>query len=370
MINFVAIVYQKIAKPIFFKFDAEDVHIFMLNLGEAMGNIAPVRLLTSMLFANKPPILSQKIAGLNFNSPLGLAAGFDYEAKLPRFLPSLGFGFTTIGTITNHSYQGNPKPRLGRLPKSKSLLVNKGFKNPGATTIIKKIATIHTSIPFGISIGQTNNGSLETISDAIADIVSTFKHFESKPLPHTHYELNISCPNLHTHLDFYQPKNSTKLLVEIQKLKLSRPVFIKLPIVLTDSEFSALLRAISPFKCVTGIIVGNLQTNRHHPTIDQQEVARFSRGNFSGLPTQARSLELISLAYKQYDNRFIIIGCGGVFSATDAYNKIAAGASLIQLITGLIYQGPQLVSQINHDLPKILHHHGFSRIADAVGSAN
>ncbi len=366
----IRLLYKLFAKPIFFHFNPESVHNFVTNYAEFIGNhkfsIAVIKKIFSQ--NKKYPTLSQTISGINFVSPVGLAAGFDYDAKLTQILPSLGFGFGSVGTITNRAYGGNPKPMLGRLPKSKSLMVNKGFKNNGAVTVSNKLSRKQFAYPVGISIGRTNDPSLNQ-AQSISDIVSAFKIFEGSDVVHSYYELNISCPNLFGDISFYLPHKLNDLLLSIQKLKIPIPLFIKMPIEKDNKTVLALLSVISKHKFVTGVIFGNLQKNRKDPALDADEVAKFTTGNFSGKPTWNRSNELIKIAYEKYGDQLIIIGCGGVFSAEDAYYKITLGASLVQLITGLIFEGPQLVAEINEGLEKILQKNGFKHISEAVGSA-
>lgn len=360
------LLYKHVTKPIFFLFDPELVHNFVTTQGELIGKSQTLTNFLANLFAQKSPILKQKIAGITFDGPLGLAAGFDYEAKVVKVLPSFGFGFNTVGTITNLPYAGNPRPMLGRLPKSKSLMVNKGFKNLGARKTAEKLAGQTFKIPLGISIGKTNTKQKETQETAIKDILSAFHIFEDPNIKSSYYELNISCPNLYGNISFYPPKNLDELLTEIDKLKLGKPVFIKMPINETDSATLKMLDVILRHK-IAGVIFGNLQKDRNNPEIKKEEI-KWKMGNFSGLPTQKRSDELISLAYKHCKGKLIIIGCGGIFSAEDAYRKIKLGASLVQLITGLIYEGPLLVTKINKELPEFLKKDGFSNISEAIGS--
>lgn len=366
LINSIGFAYRNIVKPLYFTQDPEKVHHSVTSFGEKMGEIPLVRNLSSWTFAGSHPSIEQTVDGIHFRAPIGLAAGFDYEARLTHILPAMGFGFHTIGTITNMPYEGNPTPRLGRLPKSKSLMVNKGFKNDGAKATIKKLEKKQFSIPLGVSIGRTNSRKLTTQKESVKDIIHAFTLFEQSSMKHSYYELNISCPNLYGDITFYPPRNLHELLSEVEKLHIKRPVYIKMPIEKSDGEVLDMMECISPFS-VRGVIFGNLQKDRNNPTLHQDEVAAFPKGNFSGKPTYERSNELISLAYRTYGNRFTIIGCGGIFSAEDAYEKIKRGATLLQLITGLIYMGPQLVSQINTKLPKLLKRDGFSHISDACG---
>ncbi len=360
--------YAYLLKPLFFLIDPETVHNRMTKTGNFLGHFSPIRTVFAYAFQYKHKVLEQRIAGIEFENPIGLAAGFDYQAQLTNILPSVGFGFQTVGTITYLPYRGNKKPRLGRLPKSKSLMVNKGFKNDGATHVAKLLSHQYFQIPVGISVGRTNTVALDQ-EESIVDILRSFKTFESYPLHHSYYELNISCPNLYGDVTFYPPRKLEELLKEVDMLRLSRPVFIKMPIEKDNEEVLAMLKVIAKHS-PAGIIFGNLQKNRKDPSLVTSEVAKFPRGNFSGKPTFDRSNELIALAYKNYKKRFVIIGCGGVFSAEDAYVKITLGASLVQLITGMVFQGPQLIADINLRLVELLKKDGFSHVAEAVGSKN
>jgi dihydroorotate dehydrogenase len=258
---------------------------------------------------------------------------------------------------------------LGRLPNSKSLLVNKGFKNLGASVTANKLSGLNFPIPVGISIGRTNSAKLQTQKQSIEDIIKAFKIFEKSAVNNSYYELNISCPNLSGDISFYPRNNLEELLKEIDKLELTKPVYVKMPIGKTDTEFSSMLEVIDKHS-PSGVIIGNLQTDRKHHLLDQEEVNKFTKGNFSGRPTFERSNELVRLTYKKFKDRFIIIGCGGIFSAKDAYTKIKLGASLVQLITGMIYQGPQLISQINLGLLDLLDKDGYKNIKEAIGKEN
>lgn len=359
--------YTKIIKPFFFLFPADTVHLYIVRLGEFLGNIVFCKALLSFFFLQKHPSLEQDIAGVHFASPVGLAAGFDYEGRLTQILPSLGFGFATVGTLTNLAYDGNPRPMLGRLPKSQSLMVNKGFKNVGAKKTLQRMRGFSFVLPVGMSIGRSNNPLCNTQEKSIADIVKSFTFFEKSTLPFSYYELNISCPNLFGSVTFYPTKNLQELLFAIKKLSLRKPLFIKMPIDKSHTETLQMLAVIAKFPFVTGVIFGNLQKNRKDTAFDKNEVKRFSVGNFSGKPTFERSNELIRLTYRKYKNRFIIIGTGGIFSAEDAYTKIKLGASLVQLITGLVYKGPQLVAQINSGLSDLLEKDGLSNISEVIG---
>jgi dihydroorotate dehydrogenase len=360
------IIYKYILRPILFLLDSEKIHIALAGSGELFGKIKLITIPLKYITKVDNKILKQSFFNIKFQNPVGLAAGFDYTAQLTQFLPALGFGFGSIGTITNFPYGGNPKPLFGRLVKSRSLMVNKGFKNVGIERIIKKFRKYSFGIPVGISIGRTNTDKLITQKQSINDIIGSFRKVEESPVKFSYYELNISCPNLAGNISFYEPKQLEELLMEIKRLKLKKPLFVKMPIERTDEETLDMLNVIVKFP-VQAVIFGNLQKNRKDPAFDPEEVKKYKTGNFSGKATEKRSNELIRLAYKNFGKSLLIIGCGGIFNANDAYTKIKLGASLVQMITGMIFEGPLLASQINNGLIKLLKNDGFGNISQAIG---
>lgn len=369
-LNTIAFLYQYIMKPILFLLDPEFIHNIMIARGELIGKTF-IKNIFNWKFNYSSKKLKQNIAGINFEGPVGLAAGFDYNGQLTQVLYSLGFGFQSIGTITSLPNEGNPYPRLGRLLKSRSLMVNKGFRNNGAVLISNDIQKLKFKIPVGISIGVTNDPKINTVKNAISDMRRTFQIVEKMKVKNSYYELNISCPNLNNDsVDFFKPENLNQLLQLIDKLKLKKPVFVKMPISTSDREFVSLLNVIIKYKFIKGVIIGNLWKDRKSKLLDKQEVKKFSVGSFSGKPCEPRSNELIKLTYKKFGKKLLIIGCGGIFNGEDAYKKIKLGASLVQLITGMIYQGPQVISQINIELEELLEKDGFKNIQEAIGYEN
>ncbi len=362
--------YKYVFKPLLFLVDAEIVHENMVRMGESMLKIKLFKNLFKAIFVKKYKNLEQNILGLNFKTPIGLAAGFDYEARLTQALPFVGFGFETVGTISYSSYEGNPRPMLGRLPNSKSLLVNKGFKNLGIVESLKRLGSKKFLFPVGLSIGRTNSVELDTMDKSIEDIVKAFKLAKKSNLQNAYYELNISCPNLMHNLsiNFYNVKNLENLLTAVDKIALKKPVFIKMPIDQSDKDSLSMLKVIAKHK-IKGVIFGNLQTDKTNKILVQSEVKKFKMGKYSGKPTFENSNRLIKLTYKNFKDRLVIIGTGGVFNADDAWTKFENGASLVQLITGMIFEGPQLIAQINRDLSERLQKEGYKNISEIVGSA-
>jgi len=366
----IGILYKKIIKPILFLFPADKVHAGFLRLGRFLGEIKIKKWVLEKTLDYKNQILTQPVANLIFKNPIGLAAGFDYDADLIEILPSVGFGFHTIGTVTYLPYEGNSRPMLGRLPKSRALLVNKGFKSRGIVEVLKKIGKRKDKIPLGISIGSTNK-IYTSISEMINDIVLSFEevlksnHFD-------YFELNISCPNLINTKNlsdtFDTPLGLDMLLNKLSNLKINKPLFIKMYLEKTVRETLALAEVASKHPYVNGLIFANLVKNRTNPNFNQKEIKNAGKGNFSGKPTEELSNNLISEIYKKYKDRFVIVGCGGVFSGSDAYEKIKRGASLIQMITGMIYEGPQVIGEINKELVELLERDGHKSINEAIGA--
>ena len=363
-------IYKHILKPVFFSQDPEKVHNHISKTGEMLGKYSILRSLTTTFTRYSNPHLSQNLLGIEFENPIGLSAGFDYDGYMAEILPYVGFGFNTVGTVTAKPYEGNKPPRLKRLPKSKSLLVNKGFKSEGVDAVIKRLRSknLRTNT-LGISIGSSNIPEINTIEKAILDYCESFKKLKNEPYVR-YFELNISCPNTALTEGFGNKNNLTLLLSSINKLKIEKPIFVKMANELSLETTESLIETALNFSEIKGFVFSNLVKNRDNGNFDKREIQSMEnfKGNFSGKPTYENSNKLISNIYKKYGNQTLIIGCGGVFSAEDAYEKIKSGASLVQLITGMIYEGPQLIGEINEGLIKLLEQDGFVNISEAIGT--
>lgn len=364
--------YQSILKPLLFQLDPELVHDLMTNTGELLGDFGITRQITRKLFAYEHEALKQTIDTIPFANPIGLSAGFDYNARLTSILPSVGFGFASVGTVTRNAYEGNVKPRLGRLPKSQSLLVNKGFKSLGIERVLQEhLKTSDSALQTGISIGATNSAKTSTTPAQIKDIVASFEyllaHQSEQKL--AYYELNISCPNVLGSGNLASPQSLKQILKELQQLKLTKPLWVKFPIEQSWEESKPLLSTMIAHG-VSAVVIGNLAKKRTNPAINPDELVTMEqlKGNFSGKPTWDLSNALIQKTYTHFGKDITIVGVGGVFSAEDAYHKIKLGSSLVQLITGMIFGGPQLIGQINQGLVNHVHADGFDHISQAIGS--
>lgn len=358
----IALLYKHLLKRIYFRIDPERVHDAMTTVGRHLGNYAITRALTRVCFGFTHPSLEQTILGVHFKNPVGLAAGFDKDAVLTDIIGSVGFGFAEVGSITGHACKGNPKPRLWRMKKSKGLVVYYGLKNAGCDAIATRLAMKRFSLPIGTSIAMTNDASTATQEAGIADYVKAFTAFTEIG---DYFTINISCPNTCMGEPFTEPTALDKLLSAIDAIKTKKPVFLKLAADLTTEKLDAII-AVTDNHRVHGFICTNLTKDRGNENIKDTDVP--AQGGMSGALVKDRSDAMISYLYKKTNGRYVIIGCGGIFSAQDAYEKICRGASLLQLITGMIFEGPQLISTINAELTELLTADGYTTISEAVGS--
>ncbi|PIZ47631.1 quinone-dependent dihydroorotate dehydrogenase [candidate division WWE3 bacterium CG_4_9_14_3_um_filter_41_6] len=363
----IAIIYKAIVKPLLFQFDPETVHDNFLRIGDFLGKSKLTKLKTRLLFCVSNSLLTQRIDGITFNNPVGLSAGFDKDAALVNILPDIGFGFAQIGSVTANAYEGNPKPRLIRLKKSRGILVNYGLKNIGVDAIVAKFNSKYPSpqIPISISVAKTNCKDVVTPKQGIDDYVTSLEKLTQNNVGSL-YTINISCPNTFGGEPFTTPQILEQLLSSIDTLEIPKPVWIKMPISILNEEFLSLCEVAKQHR-ISGLVIGNLQKDRTDQSIIDV-INPDQKGGISGKPTWNRSNELISLTYTTYHDRFVIIGCGGIFSAQDAYVKIKNGASLVQLITGMIFMGPQLIGQINQGLLTLIKKDGYTNISQAIGA--
>ena len=351
--NLIEHLYRNIAKPIFFRFDPEDVHDTVSRLGRALGVVPPLRALTRAVLAFEDTILNTTVAGIRFPNPVGLAAGFDKNARLHKILPDVGFGFAELGSITGKPCAGNPRPRLWRLKQSESLIVYYGLMNDGADAIASRLRGARFRIPIGISAAKTNDSSTVEPTAAIRDYVHVVDEFRGIG---DYFTINISCPNAFGGEPFTDPALLEQLMTVVDT-QADKPVFLKLASDLSHAQLDAILD-ISVRHRVSGFVCCNLGKK-----LDP-------RGGVGGKLVRQLSDDQIQYVYARTHGKYPIIGVGGIFSAEDAYRKIRLGASLVQLITGMIFQGPQVVGQINRGLAALLRRDGFSSVADAVGVDN
>jgi len=350
--------YKKIARPFFFLFDPELMHNVFIRVGSILGSNPITKFLTAVAFNYQNKSLQQTILGMKFRSPVGLAAGFDKNGEMISIMEDVGFGFVEAGSITANPCPGNEGKRFERLVKEESLWVHFGLNNKGAKVNHERIKNKKFNLPLFVSAAKTN--SKETISDeaGLKDYLFTIKTFKDKA---NAFVLNISCPNAYSSTTFAEPNLFEKFLKEIRKLNIKQPIFVKLSPDLSTKEIDKLISISSNYN-IAGFICTNL-TKDH----------KMGKGGLAGKIMEKKANEILSYVYNKTQKskkKFIIIGTGGISSAEDAYKKIKLGANLVQLITGVIYEGPQLIGEINYDLARLLKRDGYSNISEAVGIGN
>lgn len=355
------LLYKYAAKPLLFKFDPEKVHDSTLWAAKTTASIPPIKWLLKTMYSYQNPILEQTIDGIHYRNPIGLAAGWDKDAIATKLMPYLGFGFAEVGSITKDSYPGNEGTRLWRFPESKSILVYYGLKNQGVDSIAPRLAKRSSTIPIGTNIARTNSPKCDDIS-SIKDYAYSFKKLAKIG---DYFTINISCPNTFGGQPFHDKKRLHLLLSELDTIKTKKPVYIKISPDISKKERQDIAK-LSIGHNVHGFICSNLTKNRTLSTIAEKDIPGV--GGMSGKVVEQLSNELISDMYTLTKGQKTIIGLGGVFTAENAYLKIKLGANLVQLITGLIYQGPQVIGQINKDLVTLLKADGYTSINQATGT--
>lgn len=340
--------------------DPEKVHDFFTLKGRFLGSNPLTKVITKIALSYSHPTLEQTILGVKFPNPVGLSAGFDKNALLTDILPAVGFGFMEVGTITGEKCEGNPRPRLWRLKKSKGLVIYYGLKNDGAKAVSERLKNKKFEIPLITSIGKTNCENTIETQAGIKDYLKAYRSFTD--IGHF-FDINISCPNAFGGQPFSDPFKLDQLLTEIDKVETKKPIFLKMPPDLEDDHIDGILKVVEKHK-IAGFICTNLTKNKNSKIIDDFIP---DKGGFSGKVVEDLSNRMIGKIYQKTLGKYVIIGCGGIFSAEDAYKKIKLGASLVQLITGMVFEGPQVIGEINRGLVKFLKKDGYKNISEAVG---
>lgn len=304
--------------------------------------------------------------GLNFKSPLGMAAGFDKNGVVVEELGKLGFGFVEVGTVTYHPQKGNDKPRMFRLPADGALINRLGFNNEGTAVVVERLKRLQRNCIVGVNIGKNKDVPNE---EAVENYLGSFD------LAHPvadYIAVNISSPNTPNLRELQKAENLEELLSALQKRNDelgNKPLLVKIAPDLTDAEIEAAVDICLSLK-ISGIIATNTTIDRGGLTTKGEKVEEIGAGGLSGKPLRARSTEVISKIYGYSKGKLPIIGVGGIFTAEDAFEKVAAGASLIQAYTGFVYGGPAFARNINSGLAKILKANDLTEFGDAVGSAD
>jgi dihydroorotate dehydrogenase len=362
--------YSKIIRPLLFRLPAETAHHFALSSLSGALRVDAVRNTVEKRH-KRAPFGKLKRFGLSFSNPVGLAAGFDKNGEATDALCALGFGFIEVGTVTSEAQPGNPTPRIFRLPKDRALINRLGFNNTGAKQVVKNLKTHRADCVLGINIGKSRSVPVEK---AIPDYLKTLGIVYEIA---DYIAVNVSSPNTPQLRELQQPELLNDLLTSLQRrnrelaekhsLTAPRPLLLKIAPDLSEDELRAII-AVAQENQVAGIIATNTSINRDGLQTSNTRVAEIGQGGLSGAPLRDPSNEIIRMIYRLTNGTMPVVGVGGVFTAEDAWEKICAGASLIQIYTGFIYEGPSIARRINEGLRQIVSKEGFVSLDEAVGS--
>ena len=334
----------KIVRFFLFFFNPEFIHNILFKLIKFSAMIPGVIWTWILLFKVQDTRLEREVFGLRFENPVGLAAGFDKDAKLFDELGAFGFGFVEIGTVTPLPQQGNPKPRLFRLKQDHGLINRMGFNNSGIEAVTSKLRRNKTKLIIGGNIGKNK---LTPNEDAVSDYEICFE----KLFPYVDYfAVNVSSPNTPGLRDLQEKAPLTALLIRLQELNSAKdkrkPILLKIAPDLTNAQLDDIITIVADTK-IDGLIATNTTIDRNGLKTDKNKLKAIGDGGLSGKPVKSRSTEVIKYLADTSNKAFPIIGVGGIHSPEDALEKLDAGATLVQLYTGFIYEGPALIKKIN-----------------------
>lgn len=337
--------YKSIVRPILFRYDPEKVHYFTFSMIRTLCKIPGISSIFRGIYQVNNPKLEKKVFGLTFKNPVGLAAGFDKDAKLYNELSHFGFGFIEIGTITPKPQEGNPKKRLFRLKEDSGIINRMGFNNGGVEEAVERLknpssALKKAGVLIGGNIGKNKVTPNENATDDYVICFNTLFDYVD------YFVVNVSSPNTPNLRALQDKEPLTKLLLTLQKLNnkksQSKPILLKIAPDLTDEQLMDIIDIVKETK-IEGVIATNTTISRDGlKSRNHKEV-----GGLSGKPLTKRSTEVIRFLSEKSNKAFPIIGVGGIHSADDALEKLEAGADLVQLYTGFVYEGPKLIKDIN-----------------------
>lgn len=334
--------YKLLIRPILFRFDPEEVHYFTFSLIRFLSKIPGFSAISQSIYEINDSRLETEVFGLKFKNPVGLAAGFDKDAKLFSELSNFGFGFIEIGTLTPVGQDGNPKKRLFRLKEDAAIINRMGFNNGGVKEAVERLKK-NKGVLIGGNIGKNKlTPNEEATSDYEICFETLFDYVD-------YFVVNVSSPNTPNLRELQEKEPLKQLLKTLQNKNLAKPkqkpILLKIAPDLTDSQLLDIIEIVNETK-IAGVIATNTTLSRE----GLQSENKNEMGGLSGKPLTNRSTEVIRFLSEKSNKSFPIIGVGGIHSAKDALEKLEAGASLIQLYTGFIYEGPKLIKEINKAL--------------------
>jgi dihydroorotate dehydrogenase len=342
-------VYKLLLKPLLFSVQAEKAHHLTFKLSKLFFKIPGFRAVFKRMNTYRNASLERTVFGLKFPNPVGLAAGFDKDAKMLDVFSAMGFGFIEIGTLTPKPQAGNPLPRLFRLPQDQSLINRMGFNNEGVDAAVERLR----NKPAGLIVGGNIGKNKDTPNDKAAN---DYHYSFEKLFPVVDYfVVNVSSPNTPGLRELQEKEPLTALLMSLQELNFSKanpkPILLKIAPDLSNSQLDDIIEIVTASK-LAGIIATNTTISRENLITSKSEVDGIGAGGLSGKVLANRSTEVIRYLHQKSAGKIPIIGVGGIFSANDALEKLRAGASLVQVYSGLVYEGPSLPGKICRGLAK------------------
>lgn len=355
--------YKGTLRPLLFRLDPERAHHAALGAASLLGRMSFFRLAARVVYHCEDPALEMCCFGMKFRNPIGLAAGFDKDARAVPFLASLGFGSLEVGSVTGKPQPGNPRPRIFRFSRDLALINRMGFPSMGADAVSEKLSTLrarYRDLPaLGINLGKTK---AVPIDDALSDYIYSFERLQQYV---DYVALNVSSPNTPELRKLQERQRLLALFRGIQECnKRNIPILVKIAPDLEPAELDDVLACCEEAR-ISGIIATNTTFSRDGLSLPTEEA-----GGLSGRPLHRKSLDMVSYLFRATRGRIPIVGVGGIFTAQDAWDFFCAGASLVQIYTGLVYEGPSVVRNIKSGLLSLLKHNGVTRLSEVVGSTS
>ena len=340
-------VYKIFIRPFLFLISPERVHSIVVNVLKLLYFLGITKLLSKVFFSFKHPSLKRNVFGVDFENPVGLAAGFDKNASLIDIFNDFGFGFIEIGTLTPKAQPGNPKPRLFRLIRDKALINRMGFNNNGTEKAIQKLKNRKSRVIVGGNIGKNKITPNEKATGDYLHCVNALYDYVD------YFVVNISSPNTPDLRELQSREPLQELLKtlqdEINKKPERKPLLLKIAPDLSDNELIDIIDIVNRLN-IDGIVATNTTISRENLKTNEEKIRNIKNGGLSGKPLRDRSTEIIRFLKEKLNHDIPIIGVGGIMNPSDAIEKMEAGASLVQVYTGYIYEGPALVNDINKAL--------------------
>jgi dihydroorotate dehydrogenase len=340
-------VYKFLIKPLLFLKKPEDAHHLTFDLTKFTFNLPLVKYLIRSIFHLEDPRLEREVFGLKFKNPVGLAAGFDKDAKLIDEMAMLGFGFIEIGTLTPKPQEGNPQPRLFRLPEDEALINRMGFNNGGVAAAVQRLKKRTSDVIVGGNIGKNKvTPNEQAVDDYLYCLEALHPYVD-------YFVVNVSSPNTPNLRDLQEKEPLKQLLSAVKEANnlkpQPKPILLKIAPDLTDGQLDDIIEIVLETQ-IAGVIATNTTIDRSALQTPRSEVEAIGAGGVSGKVLKNRSTEVIKYLHQKSNGAFPIVGVGGIFSAEDAIEKLNAGASLVQVYSGMIYEGPALIKKIKKGL--------------------